>query len=89
MRRGYGDDTWVAPYPDNDEWPPTPFLTASLVPTEQGSDLVMQIEDGADHRIVWTQAFEISSVDYAAAQREAAQELLKYFDIVEDVGRAK
>ena len=88
IRRGYGDNEWLAPNLNNEELRPAPLLTASIVPTEQGADLVMQIEDGAERSVVWTHTFEISGAAYAAAQREAAQELLKYYDIAEDVSYA-
>ena len=88
IRRRYGDNEWISPNIDNEELRPAPLLTASIVPTEQGADLVMQIEDGAERSVVWTHTFEISGADYAVAQREAAKELLKYYDIAENVSYA-
>ena len=88
LRRGRGEDQWVAPGLRDDGARPAPLVTTSVVLTEQGTGIVMQLEDGADRRVVWTHAFDVSGGIYAAGQREAAHRLLEYFSIAGDPGAA-
>lgn len=81
LRRRQGEIQWMAPGLAEGDERPYPLLTSSIVPKEEGIGVYMQLEDGADHRIVWTHQFFQTGEAFASLYRDAAKKLLAHYSL--------
>ena len=81
LRRNPTDNRWVDPELRDSEFSSVPLLTASIIDTEKGKSIIMQLVDGEARQVVWTHSFAIESNDFAADQRQAANELFEHLGL--------
>lgn len=86
LRRNPTDNQWINPKLRESELPSGPLLTTSLVPSENGQSIVMQLTDSGGRQVLWTHSFSIEDNVFAADQRHAAYELFEYFGISNNAG---